>query len=166
MYFLSIDPGASGAIAIFHDQELLTVFDIPFRKAGSHKVMDFDKCNLLIEDFAPLDEIERIYIEEVSSRTGQGVKSMFSFGERFGEVKLYGLTLTDDLVFLPPQSWKRSAGLIGTDKIESAKRATKIYPNQSNLFVEENKRCKGGVKYYDGRGDAVLLGLIGFKKEK
>lgn len=161
MNYISIDPGAAGAISVFRDKDLLFVFDIPFLTIEKQKVMDFKSARSIID--SEIDTVDAVFIEAVSSRTGQGVKSMFSFGERFGEAKSFGLTLTSNLIFLSPQKWKAACGLTGFDKIESAKRAAKLYPKQANLFVEKNNRCKDGVKYFDGRADSVFIGLIGYK---
>ena len=164
MIYLGIDPGSSGAIAVFNDLNLLHVFDVPLIKIGDQKIMDFTLALKTINEYT--DSIDSIFIEKVGSRHGQGVKSMFSFGERFGEVKMLALSLTDNIHFITPQSWKKKAGLIGTDKSESAIKCSKIYPNKKDLFVVENKRCKNGFKMYDGRADAALIGLMGYKSYK
>ncbi len=163
MFYISIDPGAIGAIAVFEDLNLLGVIDLTLKSVGGQKVISIDDYRKKIMNLTNDEEIEFVFIEDVSSRTGQGVKSMFSFGQRFGEAKCLGLTLSENLVFLNPRSWKSSSGLIGKDKSASAKKCASLYPNHSNLFSEKNNRAKNGVKYYDGRGDAVLIGLIGYK---
>jgi len=71
--------------------------------------------------------------------------------------------LTNDIEFITPQKWKKAVGLIGQDKKQSAVMAARIYPNRSDSFIEKNNRCKDGFKYYDGRGDAVMLGLAANK---
>ena len=164
MIYLGIDPGAEGAIAIFDDLVLLHVFDTPIIKIEDQKIMDVNSALSTIGEYA--DKIDMVFIEKVGARHGQGVKSMFSFGERFAEVKTLALMLTNDIHFITPQKWKGQAGLIGTDKKESAIKCSKIYPKKKELFVKENKRCKSGFKMYDGRGDAVLIGLMGYKNFK
>lgn len=166
MIYAGVDPGAQGAIAIFNDFTLIDVLDISFETFGKQKTIDVSGLACEILDVAQVSPLDHVFIEEVASRTGQGVKSMFSFGERFGEMKCLGLTLSSSLVFLPPRKWKASAGLIGQDKIESAKKCARLYPDKAELFVEPNNRCKDGYKYYDGRGDAALIGLMGYKGVK
>jgi len=165
MFYISIDAGASGAVAVFNDLKLLGVADVPFVTIGKNKIMDQKSLDSFVVSIIGDARIEQVFIEQVSSRTGQGVKSMFSFGSRFGEVCTWALTFTENIVFLTPQRWKSSSGLIGTDKKESAIRAANIYPALEERFVQPNKRCKDGFKYFDGRGDAVIIGLMGYKGE-
>lgn len=166
MIFLGCDPGASGSIALFNDLDLIDVFDIPFRNIGGNKIMDIVALEDILSKVTNIDEIEKAYIEQVGSRTGQGVKSTFSFGGRFGEVNAWCLTLTENMVFLSPQKWKSMAGLIGMGKEQSAIKAAKVFPSKAEKFVQNNKRCKSGIKYFDGRGDAVLIGLMGIKGDR
>lgn len=106
---------------------------------------------------------EAAIIEQVGAKIGNAAGSMFTFGARFGEVMLISRLATKTLLFIDPAKWKRSMGLIGTDKKQSAILASKIYPNFHESFVQKNNRCKGGIKYFDGRGDAVCIGLSGIK---
>lgn len=116
MIYMSIDAGASGAIAIFDNERLLGVADVPFVTVGKNKIMNQSSLDSFVVSILIDAKVEKIFIEQVGSRTGQGVKSMFSFGSRFGEVCTWALTFTDDIVFLTPQKWKSDSGLIGTDK--------------------------------------------------
>jgi len=165
MKFLGVDPGASGAVSVFDDLSFLGVMDLSHEVVSGEKMFDLISVRDEIIEIAG-GQIDMVFIEKVGARSAQGVKSMFSFGERFAEVKCLGLTLTKNVVFLTPQSWKASAGLIGQDKNMSAKKCAKLYPDLADSFVQANSRCKDGFKYFDGRGDSALIGLMGYKKFK
>jgi crossover junction endodeoxyribonuclease RuvC len=155
MRMICIDPGASGAYALFDGKSLVYVGDLSYVEIGKHKMVSL------------LDvEADVAIVEHVGAIKGQGVTSMFSFGERFGEAKMLAVDAVggiDKVKFVRPQAWKKAVGLIGKDKAESAIMAAKIYPAMAGLFVEPNKRCKNGLKYHDGRGDAVMMGLAAIK---
>ena len=104
MFYISIDAGASGAVAVFDDLRLLGVADVPFVTIGKNKIMDQQSLDSFVVSIIGDARIEQVFIEQVGSRTGQGVKSMFSFGSRFGEVCTWALTFTENVVFLTPQS--------------------------------------------------------------
>ena len=164
MKYIAIDPGKEGAIAVFEDLTLKGVIDIELVEINGQDIFSIDDARRKIIDLLGDDKVDLAFIESVSSRSNQGVKSTFSFGGRFAEAKSLGLTFTQNVIFLNPAVWKRSTGLIGLGKSASAKKCAKIYPKKSELFVNKNSRCKDGFKYFDGRGDAVLIGLTGYKK--
>lgn len=163
MIFAAIDPGADGAIAIFNDKTLLRVESLTYHLVGKQKMLQIGSHILRTQMQTHSEKIERVFIEEVNFIKGQGGVSSFSFGQRFGEAKCLARSLSDSVVFISPMKWKRTVGLIGQDKKQSAIMAANIYPNQEGFFVEKNNRCKDGFKYYDGRGDAVMLGLAAIK---
>jgi hypothetical protein len=157
--FISIDAGIIGAIAFFDGKKLIGVEDFIYEKHGKNNVIDaFDLISKII-DFKP----EAAIIEQVGFIRGQGGVSSFSFGGRFAEVCMISRLATKNLIFLTPMKWKKSVGLIGSDKKQSAIVAAKVYPALYDSFVQKNNRCKGGIKYFDGRGDAVMIGLSAIK---
>ena len=101
---VGLDPGKTGALAII-DQYGVTAEAFPLY------------CNeidirQISEYLAPLvDPV--CYLEKVGSRPGQGVKSMFTFGEGYGKLKGMMEALCIPYVLVTPQAWKKKvlAGL-------------------------------------------------------
>ena len=81
---------------------------------------------------------------------GQGVVSMFSFGRSVGAVETAISLLGLPMIYVTPQKWKRSAGLIGTDKDASRGKVLDLYPDADVLRKKDN-----------GRADAVLIARYG-----
>lgn len=164
MIYASIDPGIDGAIAFFEDKELIFVSSLLYQIYGKNKILELvTHLNDIKNVLGSTKKVDRVIIEQVGAMKGQGVTSMFSFGARFGDACSLAHMLTNDIEFITPQKWKKAVGLIGQDKKQSAVMAARIYPNRSDSFIEKNNRCKDGFKYYDGRGDAVMLGLAANK---
>ena len=89
----------------------------------------FDKLVYLeaIGFLSKAQENTRCAIEHVASMPGQGVKSMFTFGENFGWIK--GILDMGEISFqeIPPQKWKREFSL-GNDKQKSIEVARQFFP--------------------------------------
>jgi len=96
--------------------------------------------------------VDHVYLESVHAMPGQGVRSMFSFGHAVGVVTgvIGAIGLPHTLV--TPQRWKKSAGLIGTDKDAARARAIQLWPQ----WTELGKKAKG-----QAFADAALIGLFG-----
>ncbi len=83
-------------------------------------------------------------------RRTMGAQSMFNFGDGFGQVKAAFRVLGVPTFLVEAQSWKRSMGLIGTEKDAARLLAIRRFPSAADLL----KRKKDG-----GRGDALLIAL-------
>ena len=151
-YFLGVDPGIHGAIAVLQENgRLIDVFDMPITKV---KVGAGFKTRIVA---ARLQEILAPYtdsvgwVERVSARPGQGVSSVFAFGEAYGLVRgvLAGLCIPTHTV--APAVWKKALRL-GSNKESSRLMAMEIWPEDARVF----KRVKD-----DGRAEAALLALYG-----
>ena len=151
-YFLGVDPGIHGAIAVLQENgRLIDVFDMPITKV---KVGAGLKTRIVA---ARLQEILAPYtdsvgwVERVSARPGQGVSSVFAFGEAYGLVRgvLAGLCIPTHTV--APAVWKKALRL-GSNKESSRLMAMEIWPEDARVF----KRVKD-----DGRAEAALLALYG-----
>lgn len=149
-YILGIDPGAHGAIAILDVKTgaLIDVIDMPTTelKVGGkvkHRVSPvFMRAELGLYALQA-----RAVVEQVSAMPGQGVTSMFAFGEAFGIARgvLAGMGVPTDLV--TPAKWKRDLKLNpGKDGARSM--AAGLWPEKADLF----KRVKD-----DGRAEAALI---------
>ena len=81
---------------------------------------------------------------------GQGVKSMFSFGQNFGFIKGVLETLKIAYQEIPPQRWKKEFGL-NDSKAKSIEVAKQLFPN-TNLKATAQSR-----KLHDGMAEALLM---------
>ena len=137
--WLGIDPGASGAVAMIDCDGVADVRDF-------QNVTD---AAALILEWKTTHMIDLAAVELASARPGQGVRSVFSFGTRFGEWcgLLSGLSIP--FVIVPPQRWQRAAGLLPSDgdtKERSLTAARRRWPD-----VDLHR--KGD----DGKADALHL---------
>jgi len=117
MYFMGIDPGKSGAIAVLQDANIILLNK--FDKVVYLETIDFlSKAQLKT----------KCVIEKVGAMPGQGVKSMFTFGENFGWIK--GILDMGEISFqeIPPQKWKKEFSLT-KDKARSIEVCRQLFPN-------------------------------------
>ena len=89
-------------------------------------------------------------VEHVSAMPGQGVTSMFNFGQNFGYIKglLEAFQIPYELV--RPQKWKKEFGITG-DKNSSVEVCKRLFPGVS---LRRTERCR---KDDDGMAEALLM---------
>lgn len=124
-YLIGIDPGASGAIVVMTPKFDLIEWDVmPTVKVGTQTRVNAAALAAILQEF----DAGQAYLEQVGAMPGQGVSSMFSFGHAAGTASgvLAALQITTTMV--TPQSWKRRAGLSGTDKDAARSRAIQLWP--------------------------------------
>jgi len=139
-----IDPGASGALCILAEDNTIEFFDYSKSKISGYASSNITKCLI-------------IGLEKVSSMPGQGVKSMFSFGQRLGELEGMLQALKLSYATPRPQEWQRFCGVVAkTGKQGTYDVISKLYPHA------ELTGSKGGI--LDGRVDA--LGIAHFIRYK
>lgn len=148
--YLGIDPGKSGAIAVLDDSgEILEVVDMPCQTIGNRVFPDGAAIAQVIS------KCRHACIELVSSRPGQGVVSVFTFGQGFGGVVTLCSALVGDVQLESPQAWqkhfklKKAKGEKSLSKQQIADRCLALYPD-APLYGP-----RGGLK--DGRSDAILI---------
>ena len=163
MIFVSIDPGKTGALAVFDGKALIEVFDFKFEKIADKDILLATDLILQVNMATGGKQVSAAIVEKVNFMSGQGGVSSFSFGSRFGEATTIARMLSDNVILLPPQSWKSTVGLKAMGKEASAQKAAKIYPGMADRFSVPSKRAKNGMKWFDGRGDAVMMGLAAIK---
>jgi crossover junction endodeoxyribonuclease RuvC len=136
----SIDPGKTGAVAVFADGLLTDMID--------------PDANGLARPFADrlLDAIDfrhsvTVVIEKVNGVPGQSGPAAFNFGDGFGQLKGVCIGLGFNPILVPPATWKQAMGLRGLDKGGSIDAAQRLWGNK--LFH---------LKKHDGRAEAALLG--------
>lgn len=137
MIYIGIDPGKDGAMAFLYDKEppVLMAYDSQiYRKALSIGTETLCRCCL----------------ERVGAMPGQGVTSMFKFGENYGFIQglLTAYSIPYELV--TPQKWKKEFQITG-DKNSSIAVCKRLFPD---VCLRRTDRCK---KDHDGMAEALLM---------
>ena len=137
--FIGIDPGKKGGIAYIDTQDNVSV-TVPYSDT-----MLIDLCR----HFSGVDGVV-CCLEKVSARPGQGVVSMFSFGQSVGYIK--GVLEARHIPYqeITPQKWKGEFGL-NSEKAASAEVCRKLFPDISLLATP---KCKNP---HDGMAEALLM---------
>ena len=79
----------------------------------------------------------RVVIEHVSAMPGQGVTSMFNFGQSFGIIKGICAAMQLSMYFVRPAKWKKYFNLINSEKDASRTRAIEIFPYFSSQLSKK-----------------------------
>lgn len=152
---IGIDPGATGSMAtIFLKNNIVQQINFyDFKTNGIIGYINFLKTVKQLPEYS----IVQIGLEKVHAMPKQGVKSVFSFGQRLGELEGMLITLKLGYIMPRPQDWQRECGV----KPKSGKKGiysviSKIYPDADLLGP------KGGI--IDGRCDA--LGIAHYLRGK
>lgn len=138
---MGVDPGAKGGFALLSDT------------APGEIVLldDFDKVRFLdmLAYLSHEQQVTRCCLEKVGARPGQGVSSMFHFGETYGWLK--GAMDMAEIAYqeIHPQRWKREFSL-GSDKKQAIEVARHLYPKAELI-------PKGCRVPRDGRAEALLM---------
>jgi len=152
MLIIGIDPGISGAICFFLNGEVIDIIDMPSmadgkknkRQINSQQV--FNEISERIKNFSKKEII--VVIEQVSAMPGQGVTSMFNFGQSFGVIKGVCAALNIPIYFVRPLKWKKHFDLVKTNKDASRTKAIQIYPHISDKISKKKDSNKA---------DAILI---------
>lgn len=147
---IGIDPGVSGAYAVVSTGEIIVADRLPVIKNGKSSRINGTELAALLREY---DDASMCWIERVGAMPGQGVSSTFTFGHSAGVVEGVVSALCIPVSLVTPQTWKKRAGLIGTDKDAARSRAIQLYPRQAQLF---DKKGLG-----QAIADAVLIARFG-----
>ena len=132
MLIIGIDPGITGAISFFEDGELKDVIDMPTMASGNKNKKQingsqiFNEISLRIQN--QKSENINVVVEQVSAMPGQGVTSMFNFGQSFGAIKGICAAMQLPMYFVRPAKWKKYFNLIKSEKQASRTKAIEIFP--------------------------------------
>ena len=139
MKIFGIDPGLSGAIAILKDNKVLNIFEMPVMSEGKKNKRQLNSALLanLIKQNIIDDEEVAIVVEQVNAMPGQGVTSMFNFGQTFGAIKGICATLELPIYFVRPSKWKKHFELINSSKDSSRTKAIEMYPKLSSELAKK-----------------------------
>ena len=150
MKIIGIDPGLSGAIAILENNKVLNIFDIPVMSEGKKNKRQLNSALLvsLLKDNIDSKEEVAVVVEQVNAMPGQGVTSMFNFGQTFGAIKGICAALDLPIFFVRPSKWKKHFELINSSKDWSRTKAIEMYPKLSNQLSKKKDVNKS---------DAILI---------
>ena len=150
MIIFGIDPGISGAISILKNKKVLEVYDMPTMidgKKNKKQVNGSQIANIFKERINTEDEIT-VIVEHVNAMPGQGVTSMFNFGQSFGVIKGVCSALSLPIYFIRPTKWKKHFNLIKTNKDASRTKVIQVYPEISSKLSRKKDSNKA---------DAILI---------
>ena len=152
MLIIGIDPGISGSICFFQDGEILDVIEMPTMTEGKKNKKQVNGSQIFNEISERIKKIDKknikVVIEHVSAMPGQGVTSMFNFGQSFGILKGICSAMRLPMYFVRPTKWKKYFNLINSEKDASRTRAIEIFP----YFSPKLSRKKDSNK-----ADAILI---------
>ena len=133
MRVIGIDPGLSGAIAILENNKVLGIFDMPVMAEGKKNKRQLNSSQLanIIKESTKNVEETVVIVEQVNAMPGQGVTSMFNFGQTFGAIKGVCATLELPIFFVRPSKWKKHFELINSSKDASRTKVIEMYPSLS-----------------------------------
>ncbi len=152
MIIIGIDPGINGAISIIENKKILEVYDTPTMidgKKNKRQINSAQVTNIIKERLNKNQDVV-VVVEQVNAMPGQGVTSMFNFGQSFGVIKGICAALSLPIYFVRPTKWKKHFNLIKTNKDASRTKVIEVYPE----IVGKLHRKKDS-----NRADAILIAL-------
>ena len=151
MLIIGIDPGISGSICFFKDGRILEVIEMPIMTEGKKNKKQVNGAQIYNEFLKRInnkDDDIRVVIEQVSAMPGQGVTSMFNFGQSYGILKGICSAMQLPMFFVRPAKWKKYFNLINSQKDASRTRAIEIFPYFSTQLSKKKDSNKA---------DAILI---------
>ena len=150
MIIFGIDPGVSGAISLLEDKKVIEVYEMPTMIIGKKNKRQVNGAQVakIITNNLDKKKSTVVIVEQVGAMPGQGVTSMFNFGQSFGVIKGVCAALTLPIFFVRPSKWKKHFDLLKTNKEASRTKAIEIYPEISDKI----RRKKDSNK-----ADAILI---------
>ena len=139
MRIIGIDPGLSGGIAILDDLKIFDLFDMPIMAEGKKNKNQLNSAQLvnIIKNNIIKKDDTFVIVEQVSAMPGQGVTSMFNFGQTFGAIKGICAALSLPIFFVRPNKWKKHFDLIKSEKDASRTKAIEMYPAISDRLSKK-----------------------------
>ena len=161
MLIIGIDPGISGSICFFEDGKILDVLEMPTMTDGKKNKKQVNGAQIYNEISTKIRGIEkqnlRVIIEQVSAMPGQGVTSMFNFGQSFGILKGICSAMQLPVYFVRPAKWKKYFGLIKSEKDASRTKAIEMFPYFSSQLSKKKDSNKA---------DAILIASFYYETYK
>ena len=152
MLIIGIDPGISGAICFFENGEIKEVIEMPTMADGKKNKRQINGSQTYNEISQRIKNISKkdifVVIEQVSAMPGQGVTSMFNFGQSFGVLKGICSAMQLSTFFIRPVKWKKYFNLIKSEKDASRTKVIEIFPYISSYLSKKKDSNKA---------DAILI---------
>ena len=152
MLIIGIDPGITGAICFFEDRKIIDLIEMPNMAAGKKNKRQVNGAQVYNEIFERIKNYNKkdikVVIEQVSAMPGQGVTSMFNFGQSFGVLKGICSAMQLPMYFVRPAKWKKYYNLINSKKDASRTKVIEIFPNISPQLSKKKDSNKA---------DAILI---------
>ena len=152
MLIIGIDPGISGSICFLEDGIIKDVLEMPTMTEGKKNKKQVNGSQIFNEISFRIKTYEKknikVVIEQVSAMPGQGVTSMFNFGQSFGILKGICGAMQLSIYFVRPAKWKKYFNLINSEKDASRTRAIEIFPYFSTQLSKKKDSNKA---------DAILI---------
>ena len=152
MLVIGIDPGVSGSICFFQDGKIVDVVEMPIMIEGKKNKKQVNGSQIYNEISQRIKKIDKkdikVIIEQVSAMPGQGVTSMFNFGQSYGILKGICSAMQLPMYFVRPAKWKKYFNLINSEKDASRTRAIEIFPYFSAQLSKKKDNNKA---------DAILI---------
>ena len=161
MLIIGIDPGISGSICFFQDGVIKDVVEMPTMiegKKNKKQVNGSQIFNEISEKIKNMDKKNiKVVIEHVTAMPGQGVTSMFNFGQSFGILKGICSAMQLPMYFVRPAKWKKYFGLINSEKDASRTKAIEMFPYFSSQLSKKKDSNKA---------DAILIASFYYETYK
>ena len=161
MLIIGIDPGISGSICFFEDGKIIDVVEMPTMTEGKKNKRQVNGSQIFNEITQRIHKSEnheiRVIIEQVSAMPGQGVTSMFNFGQSFGILKGICSSMQLPMYFVRPAKWKKYFNLINSQKDASRTKAIEIFPYFSRQLSKKKDSNKA---------DAILISSFYYETYK
>ena len=152
MLIIGIDPGISGSICFFENGKILDVVEMPTMTDGKKNKKQVNGSQIYNEITKRVNQTDkkniRVVIEQVSAMPGQGVTSMFNFGQSFGLLKGICSAMQLPMYFVRPAKWKKYFNLINSEKDASRTKVIEIFPYFSSNLTNKKDSNKA---------DAILI---------
>ena len=161
MLIIGIDPGITGSICFFEDGKIIDVVEMPNMAEGKKNKKQVNGAQIYYEISLRIKHLKKeeikVVIEQVSAMPGQGVTSMFNFGQSFGILKGICSAMQLPVYFVRPAKWKKYFNLINSEKDASRTKAIEIFP----YFSSQLSRKKDSNK-----ADAILIASFFYETYK
>tara|TARA_Y100001970_G_scaffold289213_1_gene418830 strand:- start:2501 stop:2995 length:495 start_codon:yes stop_codon:yes gene_type:complete len=152
MLIIGIDPGITGALCFFEDGEIKDVIEMPNMADGKKNKRQINGPQIYNEISNRTEGLSKknvaVVIEQVSAMPGQGVTSMFNFGQSFGVLKGICSAMQLPMYLVRPAKWKKYFNLIKTEKDASRTKVIEIFPYISSKLSKKKDSNKA---------DAILI---------
>lgn len=147
---IGIDPGKTGCLVALSKDGIEAI--LPFEKTdGLVKNMDLiiDACGWGYD----------MFLENVHAFTGQGAKSIFTFGNVTGRIEGIMISKKQAWTTVLPQAWQKELGLTGPY-------ATKVLRKQAHVKMAKRLFPAWAKEITLDTADAILIAEYGYRKMK